>query len=189
MHTNHFNMRKIQFLTLLLVVAVANVALAQKTAVKIGLLSPIARTINVSAEQAISENSSIQLGFFYSGAKLPGDTKISGYGITPEFRYYLSASSAAPNGFYVAPFLRYQAFTASNNDNNVRNEGTLSSFGGGVLVGRQWIFKERVTFDMFIGPKYQDWSYKVKSGTDTFSDGSFFGNFGLRGGLTLGIAF
>ena|ERR1041385_1829410 len=180
-------MRQFKLLTLVVFVALAGSAIAQPTnAIKINLLSPVARTFNIAYEKAINESGSFQLGFFYSGAKI-SDTKISGFGITPEYRFYLS-QTPAPNGFYVAPFLRYNSFTAQDNSNNTVNKATVTQFGGGVVVGRQWVFKERVTFDMFIGPKYQNTSTKVTSGTDSFS-GSLFNSFGIRGGITLGIAF
>jgi len=181
-------MRKFNLLAVVLFVAIAGSAVAQPTnAIKINLLSPVARTLNLAYEHAINENGSFQLGFFYSGAKV-SDTKISGWGITPEYRFYLS-QTPAPNGFYVAPFLRYNSFTAEDkSDNSTVNKATVTQFGGGAVVGRQWVFKERVTFDMFIGPKYQNTSTKVTSGTDSFS-GSLFNSFGIRGGITLGIAF
>ena len=180
-------MRKLKLLTIVLFVALAGSALAQPSnAIKINLLSPVARTFNIAYERKINDNGSFQLGFFYSGAKV-SNTKISGYGITPEYRFYLS-QTPAPNGFYVAPFLRYSSFTAQDNSNNTVNKATVTQAGGGVVVGRQWVFKERVTFDMFIGPKYQNTSTKVTSGTDSFS-GSLFNSFGIRGGITLGIAF
>lgn len=181
-------MRKLNLLAVVLCVAIAVPALAQPTnAIKINLISPVVRTLNLAYEHAINENSSIQLGFYYTGAKI-NDTKINGYGITPEYRFYLS-QTPAPDGFYVAPFLRYNSFTAEDkNDNQTTNKATVSQFGGGVVVGRQWVFKERVTFDMFIGPKFQNTSVSVTQGSNSFS-GSLFNNFGLRGGITLGVAF
>jgi hypothetical protein len=180
-------MRKIQLLTIAMFVMLAGAAIAQPTnAIKINLLSPVARTLNLAYEHAINANGSFQLGFYYSGVKV-SDTKLSGWGITPEYRFYLS-STPAPNGFYVAPFIRYSSYTAQDHTDNTINKATVTQFGGGAVVGRQWVFKERVTFDMFIGPKYQNSSVKVTSGSDSFS-GSLFNNFGIRGGITLGIAF
>lgn len=179
-------MRKIQILAIIAFVVAANAAMAQSNAIKINLLSPVARTFNIAYERALNENGSFQLGFFYTGAKV-GDVKIDGFGITPEYRVYLS-QTPAPNGFYVAPFLRYIKFNAEDKTDNSVNKAEVTQIGGGVVVGRQWVFKERVTFDMFIGPKYQSTDAKVTSGQDTFS-GSLFNNFGIRGGITLGVAF
>jgi Protein of unknown function (DUF3575) len=182
-------MRKIQLLAVMILLGASQAAFAQKSALKINLLSPVARTLNLAFEQTISENSSLQLGFYYTGAKA-SDVKLRGYGITPEFRYYLS-STPAPAGFYIAPFLRYSSYTLSAPDGNGQtDEATLSNFGGGLVVGKQWLFKERVTLDMFIGPRYLSGDVKVKAGSsqDSFSTGLFNG-FGLRGGITLGVAF
>ncbi len=181
-------MNNSKFLALILFMAVAGSASAQSTAIKVNLLSPVVRTFNIAAEQKIAENASLQLGFFYGGVKVD-DTKFSGWGLTPEYRYYLS-STPAPAGFYLAPYLRYQQFNVTDpGENNTTNKGTLSSFGGGLVVGKQWLFKERVTLDLFIGPKYMSHTAKVTQGVDTFSSANGFGNFGIRGGVTLGIAF
>jgi hypothetical protein len=183
-------MRKIQSIVIVAFVVMAGSAIAQPTnAIKINILSPVARTINLSYEKAIKENGSLQLGFYYTGAK-SGDVKLSGFGITPEYRIYLG-EKAAPDGFYVAPFLRYNNYklTYESPDNSPDEEATLTQFGGGVVVGRQWVFKERVTFDLFIGPKYMSTDMKVTSGDEDNFDINVFNNFGIRGGITLGIAF
>lgn len=104
---------------------------AQSNAIKVNLLSPVVRTINLSYERAISENGSIQLGFFYTGAKV-SDVKIDGFGLTPEYRFYLS-STPAPNGFYVAPFLRYINFKAEDQTDNTINKATVTQFGAALL--------------------------------------------------------
>jgi hypothetical protein len=67
-------------------------AFAQNTAIKLNLLSPIFRTANVALEHGIGEKSSLQLGFFYTGASV-GDLVYRGIGITPEFRYHLTVTT------------------------------------------------------------------------------------------------
>ncbi|MCH7515381.1 MAG: DUF3575 domain-containing protein, partial [Bacteroidetes bacterium] len=62
---------------------------AQQNVVKMNFLSLIVKTFNVSYERVIDENNSFQLGVLYTGAKI-GDTKLTGFGITPEYRFYLS---------------------------------------------------------------------------------------------------
>ncbi len=83
-------------------------AQAQSNVFKVNIISPVFKTASVFFERAINEESSLQLGFFYTGYT-GDDTKFRGFGITPEYRFYLS-ESAAPAGVYVAPFLRYQNF-------------------------------------------------------------------------------
>jgi hypothetical protein len=162
-------------------------AKAQSNAIKINILSPIFRTINLSYERALSETSSFQLGVFFTGASV-GDFKYSGFGITPEYRFYLSATEA-PQGVYVAPFLRYQGVKIE--EETTASEADFTAFGGGVVIGKQWIFKERITLDIFLGPSFNSGKVKVKSGDedefDNLSGG--FDGFGLRTGITLGVAF
>lgn len=155
---------------------------AQST-VKINILSPIIKTINLQYEKVLNESSSFQLGFFYTGAST-GGTELKGFGITPEYRFYLSETEA-PAGVYVAPFVRYQSFNLKDDD-FTNNEADYSSFGGGLILGKQWVFKEKVVLDIFLGPSYSSGSVKVKSGSDTFDTGAFDG-FGLRTGLCFGI--
>lgn len=169
-----------------LVFAAPKVSLAQENTVKVNIFSPIFRTLNLQYERVLSENSSFQLGFFYTGASIE-ETRFSGFGLTPEYRFYLS-DSPAPAGVYVAPFLRYQNFSLTEDLSS--SKGTLSTFGGGLIIGKQWIFKERIALDIFIGPSYSSGSVSASDGSGDvdFSTGLFSG-FGVRSGLCLGIAF
>lgn len=158
--------------------------------VKINILSPILRTASLFYERAISESSSLQLGLFYTGLSID-DTRFRGFGITPEFRYYLS-DKGAPQGFFIAPFVRYQNFTLTAEDEfsqSGESKADLNSFGGGLLVGGQWIFKDIISLDVWGGPSYSTSTIKVEEGSeDDFSTGGVTG-FGIRAGVTLGIAF
>ena len=171
---------------LLILVAIfsSTAVFAQQNVVKINILSPIVKTINVSFEHALSETGSLQLGLFYTGYSVD-ETKFSGFGITPEYRFYLS-SSPAPDGFYVAPFARYQSFKLT--DDFTDSEGKFSAFGGGLVIGRQWIFKERISLDLFLGPQFISGNVDVTDGEDSFNVDVFDG-FGLRTGITFGVAF
>ena len=174
-------------LTLLFLFAFVGFANAQTTTIKANLLSPIVRTGSFFIEHAISEEASIQLGGLYTGASID-DTKLRGFAITPEFRYYLSESGQKLDGFYIAPFLRYQNLELT--DDSEPGKATLQTFGGGVTIGRQWIFKDRISLDLFIGPKYGSSKFDLKDGAteEQFSIGGLDG-FGIRGGIALGVAF
>jgi hypothetical protein len=159
-------------------------AVAQKgNVLKINIFSPIAKTFNIQYERKVSSSSSFQLGFYYSGFSIT-ETDFSGIGITPEYRFYLS-DTEAPNGVFVAPFIRYQNFSVSNGT----DKGTLTTLGGGLIIGKQWIFKEKVALDIFIGPKYSSRNVTVTSGTDTFDTGKGLDGFGVRAGVCFGLAF
>ena len=95
-------------LVVLLMGGVFTSAKAQENVFKINIFSPIVKTFNVSYERKLSASGSFQIGAFYTGYSA-GETKFSGFGVTPEYRFYLSETEA-PAGFYIAPFLRYQNF-------------------------------------------------------------------------------
>ena len=75
-----------------------SISKAQNTVIKANLLSPLVRTGSFFIEHKLNDNSSIQLGLLYTGNTWD-DTKIRGWGITPEYRFYLS-DSPAPKGFF-----------------------------------------------------------------------------------------
>ncbi|MBT29264.1 MAG: hypothetical protein CMO01_06345 [Thalassobius sp.] len=162
-------------------------AQAPQNVIKLNIFSPIVRTLSVSYERALSTDNSFQVNVLYTGYSID-DTKLRGFGITPEYRFYLSESKDAPAGFYIGPFLRYQNLNLEIE--GTTDEATLSTFGGGLLIGGQWLFKDKISLDTFIGPSYNAGSVDVKDGADedTFSTGIFSG-FGVRFGVTVGYAF
>ncbi len=184
------------YITALLFVVSVSLATAQNSAIKVNVLSPMVRTANFSFEQKLGPETSLQLGFFYTSAKFDGD-RYTGIGVTPEFRYYLTETEAI-RGFYIAPFLRYNKInikttsTYTDGNGNTTTEKVdvdLNGFGGGVVVGKQWVFKEHITIDMFVGPKGMSRNIKVNSGNDADVNFRGFGGFGIRAGITFGVAF
>jgi hypothetical protein len=177
-------MKQLLIAVALLVSLVASAQDGQKkNLVKVNMLSPIVRTGSFFYERKISSNSSLQLGVFYTGSKMD-DLKLRGFGITPEFRYYASEKGAM-EGFYLGPFLRYQSYELSE----LNNKGKLNTFGGGLLIGKQWIFTKGISVDIFAGPSYNSGTVKVTNGTDNFDLPGGLNGFGVRAGLTVGIAF
>lgn len=156
----------------------------QSNVIKLNVFSPLLKTLNVSYEAKVSASSSFQLGFFYT-TYTPAEVSFKGIGITPEYRFYLSDTDA-PAGVYVAPFLRYQNFKLT--DETTSDEGTFSSFGGGLVIGKQWILKEKIALDAFFGPSYSGGKAEATTGGSTF-DTDVFDGFGLRLGFNIGFAF
>ncbi|GAB3875772.1 hypothetical protein GCM10028824_32030 [Hymenobacter segetis] len=206
-------MKKTLLLPALLLMAGA--AHAQDNAVKVDIFQPIINTLALSFEHKLSESSSVQVGLsgtfgyqedgnysfnpngYYDGRST------SGFAITPEYRLYLSEKHPALEGFYVAPYLRYQylsqtgtSYIANNNGGgyNQKYESSLSAFGLGVVVGRHWIFKKRFSLDIFTGPGYTFTSTSSNQPGYTPRKGDFVGylnnnSYDFRGGATFGIAF
>ena len=186
--TNCF-MRKIT-LVLALIAATVTVnaqAPVRNNAIKLNPLSLFLLTGNVSYERAVSANQTFQIGGFYSGLTI-SDLKYSGFGITPEYRFYVAGKKEAFNGLYVAPYARYQSFTFK--DKVSEDQATLSSFGGGAIVGWQKMWQRGFTLDLFAGPGYNAGNIKYDDETQNEFDvkGGVDG-FGFRAGLTIGLGF
>lgn len=154
---------------------------------KINLLSPLVRSGSIFYERAVSEDISLLLGFFYMGWS-PGEAKLRGFGITPELRYYLSEKYPAPRGAFIAPFIRYQNITGTRE--GFEGKGTLSAFGGGLLIGTQTMFKNKISLDAWAGPAYYSGTQKYTGETDEESiEFPGFDGFLVRFGITVGIGF
>ncbi|HZH96998.1 MAG TPA: DUF3575 domain-containing protein [Flavisolibacter sp.] len=160
----------------------------KSNAFKVNILSPIVKSGSFFYERAVNESSSVQLGVGFTAYKADM-VKISGLFITPEYRFYLS--DQVMNGFYIGPFARYQNLKIEDSESDPRNpdKATLSTIGGGLLIGKQWMLKDIVTFDIFLGPSYNNGKLKVTSGDDILEIPATLNGFGLRTGITLGIAF
>ncbi|WP_255772925.1 DUF3575 domain-containing protein [Tellurirhabdus bombi] len=154
---------------------------------KVNVISPFLLTGNAAYERVLTERSSFQLGALTSGLRL-GSIRYRGYGFTPEYRFYVLEAQEAPNGFYVAPFLRYRKFNI-NNVNDTRLGGSLRTIGGGVTAGYQAIFNERFSVDAFLGPSFSSATIRSADGYTPSLPFGLFAGLGLRAGLTVGIAF
>jgi hypothetical protein len=158
----------------------------RSNAIKLNPLSLAFLTGNVAYERAVSENTSVQLGVFYSGLNI-SDVKYSGLGITPEFRIYFAGAKQALNGVYAAPFARYQNFKLE--DKTDGDKTTFTSIGGGAIIGWQKMWGSGFTLDIFAGPSYNSAKFKNDSDEDDFDLKAGFTGFGIRTGLTLGFGF
>lgn len=185
---NFLAMKKLLLSLIIILFAGSSVLLAQgkQNVVKTSLTSIFLKTYLGAYERVINPDMSGQLGFYYTGAKA-GDIILSGYCITPEFRYYLSEEKAAPNGGFIAPFLRYQSFTIEE-DGGV-GSATYTAIGGGILVGVQRVFKEKITLSAFIGPWYSNPDFTYEDPDESFDLTFLDGSFRVRSGVNIGFAF
>ena len=179
-------MKKITLFSIALIFLSLSVQAQKKNAIKTNLFSPIIRTGHILYERVINDDMSFQLGFFYTGyTDRDTDASLKGWGITPEFRYYLSESSA-PAGFYLAPSLRYMSLTAE--EPIYDDSATLTSFGIAINLGGQWLFKDVIILDVFVGPSYN--FRNLESTVDDYEAPiNGVNGFGIRGGVVLGVAF
>lgn len=156
----------------------------EKNSIKLNPLSLFALTGNVAYERAINATQTVQLGVFYS-ALSAGDLKYSGVGVTPEYRFYLTGQ--ALKGFYAAPFARYRRFNLTSKES--ANETTVSSVGGGAVMGWQSKSRGGFVFNIFAGPSYSKSTFTNESDEDTFDAKGGLTGFGIRSGIALGFAF
>lgn len=158
-----------------------------KNLVKINVLSPFVLTGSFFYERVLQERMSAQLGFFFTGFRLPA-TRFGGFGLTPEFRYYLAGE--APRGTYLAPYYRYQRFNAE-----IRRIAEIARFsqnGGGVLIGRQWIIADLISLDAYFGGGYmtgQPQAINRDGQLEEVNLGPLGPGFRIRSGLTAGFRF
>jgi hypothetical protein len=155
--------------------------------IKLNLSSLSNKTIAVQYERALSKHFSFALQGRYSlESNLPAidlfsnfidDTamvfknlKISGWAITPEFRFYFRR---ALKGFYVAPYFRIRNtdisfpinYTDDNNKaQNITTKGSFLSYGGGLMIGQHFKIGNRISLDIFIvGTHYMSTAIDITS--------------------------
>ncbi len=159
---------------------------SSQNVIKANIFSPLVRTGSFFYERSMNEAMSIQFGFFYTGISVL-ETSFSGFGITPEFRYYMSEKRVSPSGVFIAPYLRYQSFNLTTEIDD--GKASYSAMGGGLLVGYQSVVRNRISIEAFIGPAYSVGNVKVEAGDAGSFDVGYFDGFGVRTGVTVGLAF
>lgn len=179
-------MKKITLLVLTLLIVSAGLNAQKMNNIKTDLFSAFLRTGALKYERAFTDNISAQLGFFYTGYHpRESESTLNGWGITPEFRFYLS-DTPAPAGTYLAPNIRYMSLTA---EDPVANEtAKLTSFGLAINLGKQWLLKDIIVIDAWVGPAYNFRNLDDPSG-EVDSGISGVNGFGIRLGVAIGVAF
>ena len=181
-------MKKILLATTAIIAFVcsASAQSTQKNALKMNPISMIVKTGNISYERAIAANQSLQIGAFYSGVSFD-DVRYSGFGITPEYRFYFGGQKKALNGGYVAPFARYQNFTLEKT--SLKTTADFTTIGGGATIGWQKTWASGFIVDFFAGPSYNHLKFTSDTEESDFDIKSGIKGFTLRTGLTIGFTF
>ncbi len=185
------------------------------TVVKVNPLSLFVATLNVKVERRLTSRFSAQLGLHIGGPRLkykadslPHGIQYFMAGITPEFRYYIAFNRVPnPKGMYIGSFCKYlyarERYASFLQDPDAPSPVTgvavlkQNVIALGFLVGYQWIFKQGISLDLYIGPQYST-SFTRRSVICSVCDGNErpighpglrFDGIGPRAGLTLGYAF
>lgn len=176
--------------------------------VKLNFTSLIFTNIGLQYERILSNKISVALGVrFMPKGKLPlrntvmsfvdydensqeseegladffDNTRVGGFAITPEFRYYFKQ---AGRGLYIAPYLRYGKYNLTstytfvdedkNRDIPIDFVGNYSNVGVGILLGSQFNFGDRVTLDWWIlGPFIGSMNFKLNASGYTLTNDEY----------------
>ena len=159
---------------------------------KFGPTNLFANTILLGYERAITKKASIQFfGSFTLNQPKDGNyEEIKGYSGEVQVRYYLKPSKNL-NGFFIAPFFKYEDLTFKNLDVNKINgnynnynyntgmytnpvaitmdEAYSTYYNGGLVFGYQLLIADVFVLDFYVGGgmKYTQKNYPT-GGTDDF---------------------
>jgi hypothetical protein len=182
-------MRLIPCVLLAVLIACSMDGYAQRTkrfGVKMNIISTAAvKTLNLIPEYAITQRWSAQTGFYRTNNFHFREHVFSGMAITPEVKFHLTPTYL--KGVYVSTFFRYRKLSWDIPSKGVGAD--FISLGGGFTMGYQFLIKNLIVLDLFIGPAFSSHDLKVKTGVvDDFKLGITAG-VGVRSGIGLGIAF
>lgn len=185
-NTKQINMKTYLVLIVMFFSTAAAAQTGPKNALKFNPLSLLALTGNISYERALSNNLSVQLGGFYSGAGLD-NVSYQGLGLVPEIRFYMAGQQRRLNGLYLAPFGRYQNLSVTNKE--IGNKAAITTIGGGIVAGYQKHWESGFLLTVFAGPSFNQLRFQNDNQKDEFDLRTGTNGFGLRTGLTLGFSF
>jgi Protein of unknown function (DUF3575) len=179
----------------------------RKYIAKLDLLAPAARTFQLQLERTYNKSNSLCLGLLYSDQTeaITNAAFLYRFAATLENRYYLS-KMASPKGFYLSTFVRYQwmrtddwvynyLYDATGNYIYINQYVTrkLNTFGLGINLGYQAVFKDRIALDVYLGPVYNTGDKRVNLNNpyeyrpnESFKP--YVGYF-VRAGLAIGYCF
>jgi hypothetical protein len=121
-------------------------ATTKKNIIKTSMIFPFGKIFNISYERMVGKD--ISLAF----ELLVGEGNVA---FSPQLRYYLSENMNAPSGTFISPVIIFGSELA----------------GAGLTIGRQRVFKDKISIDAYLGPAY-------------YTEGM-----AVWGGINVGIAF
>jgi hypothetical protein len=148
-------MKKIIFAVLVLAIGITVKAQeGQQNVIKFNPLGLLIGSANLSFEHALSEKNSIQIDASFGSLKV-GDAKYSTIGGGLDYKFYLSNSKSAPQGFYAAPGVSFSSIKVKVTDPyNGNSSSSGSTFIVRGVIGNQWIWNGGFSLDLFGGINY-----------------------------------
>jgi len=131
--------------------------------IKLNPISMAFGNINLIYQRAIGKSSAIQIGGNYWYRFL--GTEVSGFGIRGGYQFFVTGrTKTAPEGFYVGPHLSFNSLKERSTD--VPTSAT--TYGVGLMLGYQWVWKSGLSLDLGVGPMY---TFAQEDGTDNTFEG------------------
>jgi hypothetical protein len=216
-----FKLLSLNLLLTLAAVAQNNNEALKKHALRFNVLSPIYNTLNLSYQHLLSDDKSLVIGASYmdfndfNNSFNFNNEKINVKGVSAYAEYRLHFNDGI-DGFYAAPFIRYQnykkdaSYGVFYNYNNgittqysITEKSTYQSAGLGFIMGYQLNIKNIIMIDFFGGPSYQilmESNRNVQNLNKMLTRPSdqllaesipnqFLKGYGLRGGIAVGFIF
>jgi hypothetical protein len=138
---------------------------------KVNIISPFFNTLNMAYNRRLSEDKAIQFGaafMNYHDENSSRDNRTIAQFFYFEYRYSIDVKGIEQ--IYIAPFGRFinLGYTETINtqvyDSNILpirwrdvtydNKSQYQSFGLGFVIGKEFVFKDRISIDFFAGPVY-----------------------------------
>jgi hypothetical protein len=169
----------------------SNQPVTRQTLIKLDLFSPVYDMLNIEVERKLSEESSWTAELLIQ-REIEPRTRFIKTGGRLFYRYYLN-STPAPVGLYVAGGIgvfdvkqtdSVFSFVAGSAGNRVEtvNVARATEAALFVFLGKQAVFKNRISLDLGIGAGY------TLNPINSFSKVSLvFDNYGLYGNLKIGL--
>ena len=131
--------------------------------IKLNPISLAFGNINLIYQRALGKSSAVQIGGNYWYRFL--GTEVTGFGIRGGYQFFVTGrTKTAPEGFYVGPHLSYNSLKERETD--VQN--SVNTFGVGLMLGYQWVWKSGLSLDLGIGPMY---TFAQEENTETSFEG------------------
>lgn len=161
---------------MLMVLCAGNKMYAQTETVKLNLLSAVYNTFNISYQRETKPDQAFQIGFSYMDFNdfsrfeeyFNYTNKVKGIALTFDYKYSIS-NDPFLNAFYIGGFGRFMTYKKDAEIwdgymywsqtpvvlNRIKEEGTFTSIGGGLIIGKNIQVYKMISLDMFVGPSYQ----------------------------------
>ncbi|MEX0771629.1 MAG: DUF3575 domain-containing protein [Balneolales bacterium] len=176
-------------LILLIVMLFTTKSNAQDHTLKTNLANLFLSGGSIHYEHVLNEKTSAQAGVFLSSLTI-GDTKFSGFGFIPQYRFYPGSRNQIPHGFFVAPLLGYQTFSLEAAVSEEQAKASYSLIGAGVDIGSQWLVSRAFLIELSLGVSFNSTNLSIDTNHSSESfDIDNFGGTTPRLGISFGYAF